>query len=122
MSETLMDVHTAVADIDRPSLKDQLWQKMQADLAKFVPNVVERNRLMCCACGRFLPPEDFDVDHMISQRAVKCDPAEVRGDPDTPVNVRAGPYSSAQSLCTIGERGSTTTVATAGRARISTVR
>lgn len=77
-------------NIDRPSLKDQLWQKMQADLARFIPDVVERNRLMCCACGRFLPPEDFDVDHMISQRAVKCDPAEVRNNPATPVNVRAG--------------------------------
>jgi hypothetical protein len=49
-------------DIDLPSLKEQLWQKMQGDLAKFVPDVVKRNRLMCCACGRFLPPEHFDVD------------------------------------------------------------
>ena len=77
-------------DIDLPSLKQQLWQKMQNDLAKFVPDVVDRNRLMCCACGRFLPPEHFDVDHMISRRAVKCDPEEVRKNPATPANVRAG--------------------------------
>lgn len=79
-----------MSDIGMPSLKDRLWQKMQVDLAQFVPDVVERNRLMCCACGRFLPPEDFDVDHMISQRAIKCDPEEVRKNPETPANVRAG--------------------------------
>ncbi len=79
-----------MSDIDMPSLKERLWQKMQVDLAQFVPDVVERNRLMCCACGRFLPPEDFDVDHLISQRAIKCDPEEVRKNPETPANVRAG--------------------------------
>jgi hypothetical protein len=77
-------------NVDLPPLKEQLWQKMQGDLAKFIPDVVERNRLMCCACGRFLPPEHFDIDHMISQRAIKCDPEEVRKNPDTPANVRAG--------------------------------
>jgi hypothetical protein len=77
-------------DVDLPSRKEQLWQKMQSDLAKFIPDVVDRNRLMCCACGRFLPPEHFDVDHIISQRAVKCDPEVVRNNPDTPTNIRAG--------------------------------
>src|SRR4051812_384096 len=56
--------YASMPDVDLPSLKEQLWQKMQGDLAKFIPDVVERNRLMCCACGRFLPPEHFDVDHM----------------------------------------------------------
>src|SRR5258708_36762808 len=77
-------------DIDMPSLKERLWQKMQGDLAQFIPDVVERNRLMCCMCGGFLPTEDFDIDHMISQRAIKCDPEEVRKNPDAPANVRAG--------------------------------
>ena len=79
-----------MSDVDMPSLKERLWQKMQVDLAQFVPDVVERNRLMCCSCGRFLPPEDFDVDHMISQRAIKRDPEEVRKNPETP----AHPYSA----------------------------
>jgi hypothetical protein len=77
-------------DVDMPSLKETLWQKMQGDLAQYIPEVVDRNQLMCCACGRFLPPEHFDIDHMISKRAIKCDPEEVRNDPETPANVRAG--------------------------------
>lgn len=77
-------------DIDLPSLKEQLWQKMQQNLATFIPDVIERNRLMCCGCGRFPPPEHFDVDHLISQRAIKCDPEEVRKNPSTPTNIRAG--------------------------------
>ena len=47
-----------MSEIDLPSLKEKLWQKMQGDLATFIPEVVDRDRLMCCACGRFLPKED----------------------------------------------------------------
>jgi len=67
-----------MSEIDIPSLKERLWQKMQGDLAQFIPEVNDRNRVMCCACGRFLPPEYFDVDHMIPRQAIKCDPEEVR--------------------------------------------
>lgn len=77
-------------EIDLPALKDKLWQKMQGDLAEFVPEVVDLNKLMCCACERFLPKEDFDVEHMIPKQAIKCDPEEVRSNPETPANVRAG--------------------------------
>jgi hypothetical protein len=77
-------------EIDIPSLKERLWQKMQGDLAQFIPEVTERNRLMCCACGRFLPPEDFGVDHMIPRQTIRCDPHGVRNNPETPANVRAG--------------------------------
>jgi hypothetical protein len=79
-----------MAEIDMPSLKERLWQKMQGDLAQFIPEITERNRLMCCACGRFLSPEDFDVDHMIPRQTIKCDPEDVRNNPETPANVRAG--------------------------------
>jgi len=79
-----------MSEIDLPSLKEKLWQKMQGDLATFIPEVVDSDRLMCCACGRFLPKEDFDIDHMIPQQAIKCDPEEVRNNPETPANVRAG--------------------------------
>ena len=47
-----------MSEIDIASLKERLWQKMQGDLAQFIPEVIDRNRLMCCACGRFLPLED----------------------------------------------------------------
>lgn len=77
-------------EIDLPGLKDRLWHNMQQDLARFVPEILERNRLMCCACGRFLPPEDFSIEHIIPQQTVKQDPQEVRSDPATPVNVRSG--------------------------------
>jgi hypothetical protein len=77
-------------EIDLPALKDKLWQKMQGDLAEFVPEVVDLDKLMCCACGRFLPKEDFDVEHMIPKQAIKCDPEKVRSNPETPANVRAG--------------------------------
>jgi hypothetical protein len=50
---TLAQTRTLMSEIDIPSLKERLWQKMQGDLAQFVPEVVDRNRLMCCACGRF---------------------------------------------------------------------
>ena len=81
---------TLMPEIDIPSLKERLWQKMQGDLAQFVPEIADRNRLMCCACGRCLPAEDFDVDHVIPRQAIKCDPEEVRKNPETPANVRAG--------------------------------
>jgi hypothetical protein len=51
-------------EIDLPALKDKLWQKMQSDLAEFVPEVVDLDKLMCCACGRFFPKEDFDVEEL----------------------------------------------------------
>jgi hypothetical protein len=79
-----------MSEIDIPSLKQRLWQKMQGDLAQFIPEIVERDRLMCCTCGRLLPPEDFDVDHMIPRQAIRCDPEEVQKNPETPANVRAG--------------------------------
>jgi hypothetical protein len=41
-------------------------------------------------CGRFLPAEYFDVDHMIPRLTIKCNPEEVRNNPETPANVRAG--------------------------------
>jgi hypothetical protein len=46
--------------------------------------------LMCCACGRFLPQEYFDLDHLIPRQALKLDPEVVRANPGTPANIRAG--------------------------------
>jgi len=73
-----------------PSIKERLWHKMRGDLAKYVPEVTNNQLLMCCACGRFLPQEFFDLEHLIPQQALKADPADVRSNPATPANIRAG--------------------------------
>jgi hypothetical protein len=78
-----------MADLLKTSIKEQLWHKMRDDLAKFVPDVANNKELMCCACGRFLPQEDFDLEHLVPQQALRDDPVEVRNDPATPKNVRS---------------------------------
>jgi hypothetical protein len=73
----------------KPSIKERLWHKMRGDLARYVPEVATNQLLMCCLCGRFLPQECFDLEHLIPQQALKADPVEVRTNPATPANVRA---------------------------------
>jgi hypothetical protein len=57
---------------------------------RFVPGISGNQLLMCCACGRFLPQECFDIDHLIPQQALKHDPSAVRTNPATTANTRAG--------------------------------
>jgi hypothetical protein len=73
-----------------PSIKERLWHKMRTDLAKFVPETSDNQLLMCCACGRFLPQEHFDLEHLVPRQALRTDPLEVRNNPATPGNVRSG--------------------------------
>jgi hypothetical protein len=61
-----------------PSIPDFLWHRMRDDLAQFVPAIRSNGLLMCCVCGRFLPREDFDVDHLLPQQLLKLDPNAVR--------------------------------------------
>lgn len=79
-----------MSDLMTASIEDRLWHKMRGNLAQHVPEIAENRLLMCCACGRFLPRENFDLEHLIPQQALKRDPTAVRSDPATPVNVRAG--------------------------------
>jgi hypothetical protein len=79
-----------LADVTEPSIKERLWYKMHADLAKFVPETSENDLLMCCACGRFLPQEHFDLEHLVPRQALRSDPLEARNNPATPANVRSG--------------------------------
>jgi hypothetical protein len=72
-----------------PSIKEPLWHKMREDLARFVPETAENELLMCCACGRFLPKEYFDLEHLVPQQALRADPVELRTNPATPNNVRS---------------------------------
>ena len=78
-----------MAEVMTASIQDQLWHKMRQDLAKFVPEINSNQLLMCCACGRFLPQEDFDLEHLIPQQALKQDPDIVRTNPITSKNTRA---------------------------------
>jgi hypothetical protein len=72
------------------SIKEQLWHRMRQDLQTYVPQVAENDLLMCCACGRFLPYEDFSLEHIIPRRALAEDPKELKSDPRTSVNARSG--------------------------------
>jgi hypothetical protein len=63
---------------------------MRHDLAGYIPEIAGNQLLMCCACGRYLSQEWFDLEHLIPQQALKQDPAVVQNDPMTPKNVRAG--------------------------------
>lgn len=79
-----------MSEVMTASIRDQLWHWMRQDLAKFVPEISGNQLLMCCTCGRFLPQECFDLDHLIPQQALKYDPDGVRANPATPANTRAG--------------------------------
>lgn len=79
-----------MADVLLASNKEKLWHKMRHDLTSFVPEIAGNRLLMCCACGRFLPQECFDVEHLIPQQALRQDPAAVRANPITPANIRSG--------------------------------
>jgi hypothetical protein len=60
------------------SIEQKLWHQMRADLARYIPQIGDRDVLMCCCCGRFLPQSDFDLEHIIPQSAVADDPLEVK--------------------------------------------
>lgn len=77
-------------DLLSASIKEKLWHKMRSDLAQFVPEIAHNQLLMCCTCGRFLPQEYFDLEHLVPQQALKLDPVAVQANPDTPRNVRSG--------------------------------
>lgn len=79
-----------MSDLMMASIRDRLWHKMRQDLASHIPEIAGNRLLMCCACGRFLPQECFDLEHLIPQQALRRDPDAVRTNPVTPANVRAG--------------------------------
>lgn len=76
-------------DVLEPGIRERLWHEMRKDLAQFVPEIDHSDLLMCCCCGRFLPQEDFGLEHIIPKRAIKVDPVAVRSNPLLPANVRA---------------------------------
>lgn len=79
-----------MSDLMSASIKEQLWHRMRADLVHFAPDIAGNQLLMCCACGRFLPQHEFDLEHLIPEQALKDDPVAVKSNPQTPRNIRAG--------------------------------
>ena len=51
-------------DLDIPGLKEILWHKMRNDLTCHIPEVANTDLLMCPTV-RFLPFEQFDIEHVI---------------------------------------------------------
>ncbi len=72
------------------SLKERLWHRLRQDLARFAPDRMDDDHLMCCACGRFLPYDDLSLEHIIPKQALSDDPIEVKTNPLGTKNIRAG--------------------------------
>ncbi len=66
------------SEIDIPAQKETLWHKLRADLAQYAPEICHNNLLMCCCCGRFLSFDDFTIEHIVPQQALKDDPKEAK--------------------------------------------
>ena len=62
---------------------------MREDLASYIPEIAQTQALMCCSCGRFLPQDDFGLEHLIPRQTLKRDPDVVRLNPATSANVRS---------------------------------
>jgi hypothetical protein len=72
------------------SIKENLWHKMRGDLASYMPQLTDSNLLMCCTCCRFLPYEDFSLEHIIPQQALADDLKGIKFNPKTTANARSG--------------------------------
>ncbi len=64
--------------IDIPAQKEILWHKMREDLRTLVPWFDNHDLLFCPTCLRPLPYNDFSVEHILPQRALKVDAKSVR--------------------------------------------
>jgi hypothetical protein len=79
-----------MANLVSASAHEKLWHAMRRDLVTFAPEIAGSPVLMCCTCGRVLPHEWFDLEHLIPQQSLRRDPAKVRANPQTRANVRSG--------------------------------
>jgi hypothetical protein len=77
-------------DLLAASLKEKLWHKLRHDLQSYIPQIQHNNLLMCCTCGRFLPYDEFSLEHIIPQQALADDPPEIKANPETTANTRSG--------------------------------
>jgi hypothetical protein len=79
-----------MSNVMRASIEDKLWHTMRGELSRFSPEIAANDLLMCCACGRRLRREHFNLEHLIPRQALGEDPDVVRENPATPANIRAG--------------------------------
>jgi hypothetical protein len=77
-----------MSEIDLPSLKQTLWQKLRSDLVSLIPWFADDERLLCPTCLRPLKFDDFSLEHTIPRQALADDPIAVRA--TISVNQRSG--------------------------------
>lgn len=58
--------------------KEELWHEMRDDLARYIPEIRDTDKLACCVCGRWLDYDDFTLEHIIPQQSLKDDPDLVK--------------------------------------------
>lgn len=78
-----------MSDLMTPSIEDRLWHSMRRDLTAYLPEIAASTKLMCPTCGRLLPRDKFDLEHIIPRQTLSKDPETVRLNPATPTNLRA---------------------------------
>lgn len=74
--------------IDHPSIKEELFLKLQQDHSIFDPSSANTDKIRCCMCGRLLAKDQFSLEHIIPQQALKADLRAART--LVPTNTRAG--------------------------------
>lgn len=75
-------------EIMTSSIKERLWHDMRKDLSNYIPEILEADLLMCCACARFLRYHHFNLEHIVPRQSLADDPAEVKN--AVPANIRSG--------------------------------
>ena len=88
------------------SLKEKLWHKMREDLKTYIPEIIDSNAPMCCVCGRVLSYDDFSLEHIIPQQALREDPSDIKSNPATTVNARSGVILLCRKRLLIKQRSS----------------
>jgi len=76
----------SMPDLLTASNWEKLCHDMRQDLATSVPETQTNELLMCCACGRLLPQDNFCLEYLIrdrskfdmAKRAWGCDPDATR--------------------------------------------
>ncbi|MBL7237994.1 MAG: hypothetical protein JJK57_15740 [Komagataeibacter hansenii] len=74
-------------DIDKPAMVDIIFNDLKQDLNKVLPSYRNDDRIICCMCGRLLRKDQFSLEHIIPQQALKKD---IRDSKSIPKNTRAG--------------------------------
>lgn len=88
ISKRVLRETTPMQSIDLPDQKMKLWTAMREDLMLYLPAFRDNDKLICPICCRSLKYEQFSVEHILPQQAVKTDPSDVQA--AIVKNVRSG--------------------------------